>query len=266
MKKFNVLFTALLCASVMFVGCSEDEETDGNGNGAGNGGSGVIVKSKKVSRVIKTVSEGIYADTDTTDYAYDGEGRLSKITSSNDVNTITYASDKITIKDDNRIETIELKNGRASMCSIDDTQETEQTTYSYSGNYISEQVVKYDATDTDKNIFSIENGNLVKIDIDYVEDDDNGGIVESTDYEIGSVDNNMNIDLVYGDIYDFSDYAALLCVTGDRFKNLPKTETYKEDGKDYITNYVYVQNEDGYVTQITKTSSEYSTVYDITYE
>ena len=167
MKKFNVLTTVLLCASVMFVGCSEKEVNDINGSqvncGPGNGGSGVVVKPKKVSQVIETTiweSDGNTSSSkDTIIYEYNAEGQLSKITEftrgAELISNITYASDKITIKntitsstEDSSLMVIELKDNRAIKMKaeareVDGSniyQYNREVTYSYSGNYVSKMI------------------------------------------------------------------------------------------------------------------------------
>ena len=287
MKKFNVLFTALLCASVMFVGCSDDDDNEngGNGEGAGNGGSGVIVKPKKVVQVIETYTREDGGNTgsskDTTLYAYDAEGRLSKITelsgdlsNREDVSNITYASDKITITDVPNSSTdvstpsiIELKDGRAIKTTSNSTNYSSEVAYSYSGKYISEIISKYteiyDGQEhiyMDTMIYSVKDGNLVNYIYSDKDDDD------ISTMEMSSVDNNMNIDLVYGDIAEIGDGATLLCVTGDRFKKLPAKETYKDGKEEYSITYTYGQDKDGYVTKITVIDGGSTNVYEITYE
>ena len=288
MKKFNVLFTALLCASVMFVGCSDDDDNEngGNGEGAGNGGSGVIVKPKKVVKMIETSTWEDGGNTgsskDTTLYAYDAEGRLSKITklsgdlsNREDVSNITYASDKIIITDVPNSSTdvstpsiIELKDGRAIKTTSNGTDYSREVAYSYSGKYISEMISKqteiYDGQEhiyMDTMIYSVKDGNLVNYIYSDKDDDD------ISTMEMSSVDNNMNIDLVYGDIAEIGDGATLLCVTGDRFKKLPAKEIYKEVGdEDDIITYAYEQDKDGYVTKITMIDGGSTNVYEITYE
>ena len=154
MKKFKVLLTALLCASVMFVGCSKDDDENGE-----NGDSGVVILPKKVARVIRTETGNGSFSKDTTLYVYDAEGRLSKTIKlssykDDDVTDIIYASNKITMKDNYSTDIIELENGRATKVIYDEGESFWESRYSYSNNYIS-KINDGDEDEKDEYIFTV---------------------------------------------------------------------------------------------------------------
>ena len=94
----------MLCAMACFTACSDDDDNNGggNGNGAGDGGSGVEVEVRKLVRV-EEQGEGESVK-DLSLFDYDSEGRLSKITETDDaesykvVKTVTYADGRVTIR------------------------------------------------------------------------------------------------------------------------------------------------------------------------
>lgn len=269
---------ALLCSIALFTGCSDDDGDDkGNGQGAGNGGSGVEVVNKKISKIVSTLngSQGT-----TYLYAYDGNGRLTKITeaskgsTSDDVTNITYGNNKITLTiNENESSVITLKDGKAtSFVDYDGSNYRSEYAYTYSGNYLSKTVCKdfekknetWENDGSDESIFTMNAGNLIQMVNSYDYGPNNTG-KSTTTLEISNIDNNTNIDL-YGLI--MGDDAFLLCAVGDRYKKLPAKVTKQEEGGNAdIMTYSYKTDKDGYIIEMTETGERnYVMVYTITYE
>lgn len=268
---------ALFCTT-LFMGCDKDDDDDnGNGQGAGNGGSGVVVLAKKISKIVSShngTPETTYL------YAYDGNGRLTKITetyrgsTSEDVTNITYGDNKITLTSkDNEVSVITLKDGRAtSFVDYDGSDYRSEYAYTYAGKYLSKAVCKdfqknnatWEEDGSDESTYTVKDGNLLNVINSYNYGVDNTGKY-STSLEMSNTDNNTNIDL-YG--FVMGDEVFLLCTVGDRYKKLPAKVTGQEEGEeDDVTTYSYKTDKDGYITEMTETEDGNDvTVYTITYE
>lgn len=278
MRKFYFILMALFCTT-LFMGCDKDDDDDnGNGQGAGNGGSGVVVLAKKISKIVSShngTPETTYL------YAYDGPGRLTKITKTyrgstdEDVTNITYGDNKITLTSkDNEVSVITLKDGRAtSFVDYDGSDYRSEYAYTYAGKYLSKAVCKdfqknnttWEEDGSDESTYTVKDGNLLNVVYSYNYGVDDTGKSTMT-LEMSNIDNNTNIDL-YGFMMD--DEVFLLCTVGDRYKKLPAKITDQEEGeKDDVTTYSYKTDKDGYITEMTETedNGKYVTVYTITYE
>lgn len=271
---------ALICG-LAFFSCSDnggDGEGEGNGNGAGNGGSGVTVLSKKVVKTVE-YDEETPEQKDVTLYAYDAEGRLSKMTETNanetysEVYTVIYSDNQIKMVSDGEYgdtEIYDLENGFVKKMSSSSSYYKLEATYTYEDDYFTtSKAVGYNfsgdswQTDLEENYTcEVKDGNLVKfIDEDYV-----------VTVETSKVENNANIDIIYNDVIGWRN-EFLLCIAGKRFKNLPAKIEEKvpstQDG-DVLT-YEYTVDKDGYVTKVVITDKEaggdpYVSVMEIYYE
>lgn len=278
MRKFYFILMVLFCTT-LFMGCDKDDDDDnGNGQGAGNGGSGVVVLAKKISKIVSSHNG---TPGTTYFYAYDGNGRLTKITetyqgsTSEDVTNITYGDNKITLTSNGKeASVITLKDGRAtSFLDYDGSDYRSEYTYTYAGKYLSKAVCKdfeknkdtWESDGSDESTYTVKDGNLLNVVYSYNYGVDDTGKSTMT-LEMSNTDNNTNIDL-YG--FVMSDELFLLCTVGDRYKKLPAKITDQEEGeKDDVTTYSYKTDKDGYITEMTETedNGKYVTVYTITYE
>ena len=271
MKKLTWMVGAMLCAMMCFTACSDDDDNNGggNGNGAGNGGSGVEVKERKLVRVEE--QEGNDGTKYITHFAYDSEGRLSKITESpedgsyENEKTVTYGDGRITVAGEYEEDVYVLNgDGYVQTLSYDYEEDREDCTYTYSNGYLSQITYTY---------YRNEDGEWVKEEDsdteEYVVSDGNLSKVFSNDYneeyemtvEMSSTPNNMNIDYLY-DQWLGSENEFLLCIAGKRYRNLPARVT---DGDD-VTTYEYTVDGDGYVTKAVEKYGNYTYTYWFYYE
>ena len=261
----------MLCAMACFTACSDDDDNNGggNGDGAGNGGSGVEVKERKLVRVEE--QEGNDDTKYITYFAYDSEGRLSKITETDDaggdedVQTVTYGDGRITVAGEYDEDVYVLNgDGYVQTLSYDYEKDRKDCTYTYSNGYLSrvtytyyEKVdgewVKDEWEDTYE--LTVADGNLSKLVYRY------GSEAEETTFEMSSTPNNMNIDYLYnlwmGNVDEF-----LLCIAGKRYRNLPARIT----ADTYMVTYEYTVDGDGYVTKAVEKVNDYTYTYWFYYE
>lgn len=277
----NFLMMGALICGLAFFSCSDnggDGEGEGNGNGAGDGGSGVTVLSKKVVKTVE-YDEETPEQKDVTLYAYDAEGRLSKMTETNadetysEVYTVTYSDNQIKIvrdDDDEDVEIYDLENGFVKKMSSLNSYYKLEATYTYEDEYLAtSKAVGYNfsgdswQTDLEESYTcEVKDGNLVKsVDEDYV-----------VTVETSKVENNANIDIIYNDVVGWRN-EFLLCIAGKRFKNLPARVEGKVPStqEGYIVTYEYTVDKDGYVTKVVITDGEeggdpYVSVMEIYYE
>ena len=261
----------MLCAMACFTACSDDDDNNGggNGNGAGNGGSGVEVKERKLVRVEE--QEGNDGTKYITHFAYDSEGRLSKITESpedgsyEDEQTVTYGDGQITVAGEYDEDVYVLNgDGDVQTLSYDYEEDREDCTYTYSNGYLSRITYAY---------YEYVDGEWVKEEseevTEYVVSDGNLSKVFSNDYneeyemtvEMSSTPNNMNIDYLY-DQWLGSESEFLLCIAGKRYQNLPARITWEG----YARTYEYTVDGDGYVTKAVEKNGNQINTYRFYYE
>ena len=261
----------MLCAMACFTACSDDEGNggEGNGDGAGDGGSGVEVEVRKLVRV-EEQGEGESVK-DITLFEYDSEGRLSKITETDDaggdeiVREVVYSDGRVTVAGKHSEDVYVLNgDGYVQTLSYDYEEDREDCTYTYSNGYLSRITYTY---------YRNEDGEWVKEEDsdteEYVVSDGNLSKVFSNDYneefevtvEMSSTPNNMNIDYLY-DQWLGSENEFLLCIAGKRYRNLPARVT---DGDD-VTTYEYTVDGDGYVTKAVEKYGNYTYTYWFYYE
>lgn len=271
MKKLTWMVGAMLCAMACFTACSDDDDNNGggNGNGAGNGGSGVEVKERKLVRV-EEQGEG-ESQKYITYFAYDSEGRLSKITETDeagdyeDEKTVTYADGQITVAGEYEEDVYVLNgDGYVQTLSYDYEEGREDCTYTYSNGYLSRitytyyenvdgEWVKDETEEMDE--FSVAGGNLSKFVYRY------GSEVDEVTVEASSTPNNMNLDYLY-DQWLGSESEFLLCIAGKRYQNLPARIT----GEGYARTYEYTVDGDGYVTKAVEKNGNQINTYRFYYE
>ena len=245
----------MLCAMACFTACSDDDDNNGggNGNGAGNGGSGVEVKERKLVRVEE--QEGNDGTKYITHFAYDSEGRLSKITESpedgsyENEKTVTYGDGRITVAGEYEEDVYVLNgDGYVQTLSYDYEEDREDCTYTYSNGYLSRMTFAY---------YEYVDGEWVKEEpeevTEYVVADSNlskcvsryGSMESERTVEASSTLNNMNIDYLYAQWLGNGD-EFLLCIAGKRYRNLPASITI---GGNVMT-FEYEVDGDGYVTEV----------------
>lgn len=283
MKKTIWMAGALMCAIAMFGACSDDDdEFKGNGEGAGNGGSGVVVKEKKLVRV-EEQSEG-YSHKGITLFSYDAQGRLSKITETDEDGdysydyTVIYGTDKVTVVSEDNDETVYELNGDGYMeeCVDEGSDYRYVCNYSYSGGYLSRaDFTYYDLIDgewvpdgeIEYSEFTTSGGNLKGsyYVYEYKEDGKTVREEEHGTFEASNVANNMNIDFIYNEYMGWED-EYLLCIAGKRYQNLP--ERLDSDG--YTVDFEYTVDDEGYVRKARITEKEgdyeYVEIYTFIYE
>ena len=140
----------MLCAMACFTACSDDEGNggEGNGDGAGDGGSGVEVEVRKLVRV-EEQEEGECVK-DITLFEYDSEGRLSKITETDDVGgdeivrEVVYSDGRVTVAGKHS-EDVYVLNGEGDVESLtyEGVDWREVYAYSYLDGYLSQMVFAY---------------------------------------------------------------------------------------------------------------------------
>ena len=283
MKKTIWMAGALMCAIPMFGACSDDDdEFKGNGEGAGNGGSGVVVKEKKLVRVEEQSEGSSYKDI--TLFSYDAQGRLSKITETDEDGdysydyTVIYGTDKVTVVSEDNDETVYELNGDGYMeeCVDEGSDYRYVCNYSYSGGYLSRaDFTYYDLIDgewvpdgeIEYSEFTTSGGNLKGsyYVYEYKEDGKTVREEEHGTFEASNVANNMNIDFIYNEYMGWED-EYLLCIAGKRYQNLP--ERLDSDG--YTVDFEYTVDDEGYVRKARITEKEgdyeYVEIYTFIYE
>lgn len=283
MKKTIWMAGALMCAIAMFGACSDDDdEFKGNGEGAGNGGSGVVVKEKKLVRVEEQSEGSSYKDI--TLFSYDAQGRLSKITETDEDGdysydyTVIYGTDKVTVVSEDNDETVYELNGDGYMeeCVDEGSDYRYVCNYSYSGGYLSRaDFTYYDLIDgewvpdgeIEYSEFTTSGGNLKGsyYVYEYKEDGKTVREEEHGTFEASNVANNMNIDFIYNEYMGWED-EYLLCIAGKRYQNLP--ERLDSDG--YTVDFEYTVDDEGYVRKARITEKEgdyeYVEIYTFIYE
>ena len=283
MKKTIWMAGALMCAIAMFGACSDDDdEFKGNGEGAGNGGSGVVVKEKKLVRVEEQSEGSSYKDI--TLFSYDAQGRLSKITETDEDGdysydyTVIYGTDKVTVVSEANDETVYELNGDGYMeeCVDEGSDYRYVCNYSYSGGYLSRaDFTYYDLIDgewvpdgeIEYSEFTTSGGNLKGsyYVYEYKEDGKTVREEEHGTFEASNVANNMNIDFIYNEYMGWED-EYLLCIAGKRYQNLP--ERLDSDG--YTVDFEYTVDDEGYVRKARITEKEgdyeYVEIYTFIYE
>ena len=272
-----------MCAIAMFGACSDDDdEFKGNGEGAGNGGSGVVVKEKKLVRVEEQSEGSSYKDI--TLFSYDAQGRLSKITETDEDGdysydyTVIYGTDKVTVVSEDNDETVYELNGDGYMeeCVDEGSDYRYVCNYSYSGGYLSRaDFTYYDLIDgewvpdgeIEYSEFTTSGGNLKNTYSLYEYEEDGKTIKEEGHGTVktSSVANNMNIDFIYNMYMGWED-EYLLCIAGKRYQNLP--ERLDSDG--YTVDFEYTVDDEGYVRKARITEKEgdyeYVEIYTFIYE
>ena len=255
MKKLVWMAGAMLCAMMCFTACSDDDDNNGggNGDGAGDGGSGVEVEVRKLVRV-EEQGEGESVK-DITLFEYDSEGRLSKITETDDaggdeiVREVTYSDGRVTVAGKHS-EDVYVLNGEGDVESLTYEGEDwrEVYAYSYLDGYLSQMVYAY---------YEYVDGEWVKEEpeevTEYVVADSNlskcvspyGSMESERTVEASSTLNNMNIDYLYAQWLGNGD-EFLLCIAGKRYRNLPASIT---SGGNVMT-FEYEVDGDGYVTEV----------------
>ena len=271
MKKLVWMVGAMLCAMACFTACSDDEGNggEGNGDGAGDGGSGVEVKERKLVRV-EEQGEGESVK-DLSLFDYDSEGRLSKITETDDaesykvVKTVTYADGRVTVAEEDG-EDVYVLNGEGYVESLTYEGEDwrEVYAYSYSDGYLSRMTFAY---------YEYVDGEWVKEEpeevTEYVVADSNlskcvsryGSVESERTVEASSTLNNMNIDYLYAQWLGNGD-EFLLCIAGERYRNLPASITI---GGNVMT-FEYEVDGDGYVTEVVGKNGSQIYTYRFYYE
>lgn len=215
---------------------------------------------KKIVKVIRTYEEPDHeAETTTEEFSYDESGRLIRIKFADNVNeeisTIEYAQDQITIKETDMTTVLHLSNGRM-VNSVEEGSDSDyrcETELSYGENgYLTGYVGKStEGTTGTGTLTTDETGFLTKISgrYEYEDSEEDNGTISIDFIPNTSVRNNLNLDLMYIDeIADFDEIAIfdghLLGVCGKRTTYLPQqyTSTWiDEEGTDSLTvKYDYV--------------------------
>ena len=271
MKELTWMVGAMLCAMVCFTACSDDDDNNGggNGDGAGDGGSGVEVEVRKLVRV-EEQGEGESVK-DITLFEYDSEGRLSKITETDDaggdeiVREVTYSDGRVTVAGKHS-EDVYVLNGEGDVESLTYEGEDWREVYAYSYldgflsrmtfayyEYVDGEWVKEEPEEVTE--YMVADSNLSKCVSRY------GSMESERTVEASSTLNNMNIDYLYAQWLGNGD-EFLLCIAGKRYRNLPARVT---DGDD-VTTYEYTVDGDGYVTKAVEKYGNYTYTYWFYYE
>ena len=261
MKKLLWTVGAIICAMAMFTACSDDDDN--------NGGNGEI-KEKKLVRV-EQQSAG-YSDKEIILFNYDAQGRLSKITYTNedgdnlDVYTVIYSTDKITVSaEDGDVESVYELNDDGymeKMTNVYYNEYRDECLCQYSNGYLS----RMDYTSFEEllpegeemyDIYHVSDGNLTVV--EYVRIHGQEKSVGADTIEVSEVKNNMNIDFIYNECFA-SDYGHefLFGVTGKRYQNLPARIFDDEDE----TVFEYTVDEEGYVRKVKTDYEIYTFIYE----
>ena len=209
---------------------------------------------KKLIRLIQTDEEGeVY----TTNYTYDEQGRLCKITEestedeSPSTYEIEYTENTITIQYTDPYSpsksTFQLANGRTVNYKNEESTEFTTSTFSYGeSGFLNGFVEQYHDTNDEDNLFTgtitVQDNNLIQYRVDRT--DELNYSIQFTPDE--SVLNNLNLDLMGSKLFleeiDEESVALsyLLGVAGNRSKCLPKQFVIQyPDGDTYTVNYTY---------------------------
>lgn len=267
------------CAAV-FTGCSDDDDDN---NGPDGGGPGVL--EKKVTKITESFQSEVK---EVTTFAYDADGRLTKMTTTGDnaqVIDVTYPEGQIVMSyseagdEDYYRVTMTLEDGRATSSlakgTSEDDESFEEYTYAYSGGYLSRQEWVYtepwnteDPTDENMTNWEVKDGNLARV---------YGGLYEDGEEEMvftaSDVRNNANIDLFAYVILSAEADGGMepfyFGAGGSRFGSMPSKVTSRDvsSGEVYDELVIeYVTDAAGYVTRITATRDEDGTMEVSTYE
>ena len=274
MKKTLWMTGAMMCAMAMFTACSDNDDNTGNGKGPDDGGTGVEVKEKKLVRVEE---DGKYV----TLFAYDEEGRLSKITDTDkegsyeDVQTVAYSDGRVTVRGEYD-EDIYVLNADGYLTELmygdeeEDATSREDYTYEYKDGYLVKASYTYEHLvdgewvlgGFEEEEYTVKDGDLVSLVFRFSEDGETVKGGEEITVEPSSTPNNMNIDYLYN-LWLGTEDEVLLCLSGKRFKHLPAkiVDTEKE-----VTTFEYTVDKDGYVTKAVEKDDEDTYVYTFFYE
>lgn len=252
MKQFRFLVMAMVAMimSIGFVACSSSDDDE-------NGGGSITSGKKLIS---------INYDAETINFVYGEDGKLDQTTYIDKYNdsysgSINYSWNGNTIiatrKENGRTSsyTIKLQDGKIATTN---TNAGFNQAVTYEGNYIKEINGYHSAK------YTWENGNITNI-------DDNDIIFT---YYTDKVNKHSTIDVsaLQLDRASFCLNDLIMAhpnLVGTSNKNLLKSVTwayYIGSYDDYITNYSYELDKDGYPTKITETKVSGTTVYTLTWK
>lgn len=237
------LLLVLLVGAMAFTACSDDDNNDSG-------------SSKKISRIVETYSEDGIVHKDTTNFTYTN-GKLSNV---NGV-SIAYSTDKIVLTDEEDVQTIYLKDGKAAVMVSSYQYNNIETSrdssfFTYGGGYLMEintdeyYVSKYQGStivEKDglgvKETYTVTNKNFVGVKQEYF-DEPSENMTFTFGYE-GAVANNTNINLFsFVGSMGTEEMPMLLGVAGQKGANLPTKVKVKSNDETTDLTIHYTKEKD----------------------
>ena len=234
MKKKNILWLiafALLMPLFALTACSDDDDDDNNDSTGDKteqtSNDGTKVLSKKVTKIVYTIEK--YKNYEES-WSFDDEGRelsYKIVDGDTKITTYTHSKDKIeyvrvTQRGAGGTHAYHLENGRVVDYDGDGK-------FTYSDGYLASYYSVEDDGDKYEFKYTVENGNLTKIEEfeEYYADGEIGVEEKSKSISYGSKLNNLNVDLT---ALLLDEWGELGNYFGKRSKNLPSVYTKIKKG------------------------------------